>query len=99
MTYVSTHHHPSTFQDDISIDRTQSIITKFAYSIGHWFRRVSRRRYLATLGQMSDQQLLDIGLYYEDIVEAATLGYHRDVTSHLADIARNRRNISVQSAA
>ena len=95
MTYAATRNHAPACQDDISIGRTQSSAAKLIYHIGQWVRRMSRRWHLVTLGQMSDQQLSDIGLYRDDIFEAAALGYDRDVTCHLAEIVRRRRNISV----
>lgn len=91
MTYVSTQHLASTCQDDPSINRMQYTIANLAYSIGNLLQCVSRRRHLKTLGQLSDQQLSDIGLNRDDIFETAKLGYHRDVTCHLAGIARRRR--------
>jgi uncharacterized protein YjiS (DUF1127 family) len=98
MTYVSTHHLASTCPDETSVDRAQSTAVKLFYGISQWVRRVSRRRHLVTLGQMSDQQLADIGLYYHDIVEVSALGYDRDVTFYLAQVAHKRSNISTHSA-
>ena len=91
MTYVSTHHHASAYQGDPSIDRVQSKIIKFIYSVGYLIRCISRRRHLTILGKLSDQQLSDIGLNRDDIFEAKILGYHKDVTRHLAEIVRRRR--------
>ncbi len=91
MTYVSTHHHESTCQDEPSIGQLQSTVVKFIYSVGYLIRGISRRRHLKTLGQLSDEQLSDIGLHRDDIFEAKNLSYRKDVTCHLAEIARRRR--------
>ena len=98
MTYVSTHHFASDCPDTPSVDRAQNTIAKFTYSVGHWFQNVSRRRHLTTLSQLSDQQLSDIGLNRDDIFETAKLGFNKDVTCHLAEIARRRRQNYVRSA-
>ena len=95
MTYVSAHHLSSACPDTSSTGQVQNSISKFTYSLGHLFRRINRRRHLTILGQLSDQQLSDIGLYRDDIFEAKKLGYHRDVTCHLAEIASRRRQNSV----
>lgn len=97
MTYVSTQHFASARPDTHSVDRAQNTIAKFIYSMGYWVQNVSRRRHLKTLDQLSDQQLLDIGLYRDDILEAGKLGYHKDVTNHLAEIARRRRHTLVRT--
>jgi uncharacterized protein YjiS (DUF1127 family) len=91
MTYVSTHHFASDCADALPVERAQNTIAKLINSIGDLLRNVSRRRHLKTLGQLSDQQLSDIGLYHDDIYEAKKLGYNQDVTCHLAEIARRRR--------
>lgn len=96
MTYVSTYHLASDCPDTLPVERAQNTIAKLIYSIGDLLRSVSRRRHLMTFKRMSDQQLSDIGLYRDDISEAKTLGYHRDVTCHLAEIAHRRRQISVR---
>ena len=98
MTYVSTHHFASDCQDTPSNGRVKSTIANLIYSIGDLLRSFNRRRLLTTFRRMSDQQLLDIGLLRDDIFEAKTLGYHKDVTRHLAKIARRRRQNFARSA-
>lgn len=97
MTYVSTQHFASACPDVPSNGQVKNTIAKLIYSIGNFIRCVSRRRHLKTLGQLSDEQLSDIGLYRNDIFEARKLEYHRDVTCHLAEIAHRRRQSSVRS--
>ncbi len=55
------------------------------------FRRMTNRRHLASLHGLSDQQLMDIGLYRDDLHEVAALGLTEDVTTQLAQVARQRR--------
>ncbi len=98
MTYVSTQQFESACPDTPAVGHAQNTIARLIYSVGNWFQSMSRRRHLKTLGQLSDQQLSDIGLYRDDIFEATKLGYNRDVTCHLAEIARRRRQSAVRPA-
>ncbi len=91
MTYVSTHHHTSDCSDTPSNGQVKNTIAKLIYSVGDFLRSVSHRRHLITFRRMSDEQLSDIGLHRDDIFEAKNLSYHKDVTCHLAKIARQRR--------
>ena len=96
MTYVSTHHFASDCPDALPVERAKNTIAKIIYSIASLFQSMRRRKHLKTLGQLSDQQLSDIGLYRDDIYEVKKLGYFHDVTCHLAEISRRRRQNSVR---
>ncbi len=97
MTYISVHQNTHDCLDTKPVSQTRYILTQFANGLNRRFRLMQNRKHLVTLRKMSAQQLLDMGLDHGDIFEASRLSRNVDVTTHLAGVARQRREQSLNS--
>ena len=97
MTYISVHQNTHDCLDTKPVSQTLNILTQFLNGLIRRFRLMQNRKHLVTLREMSVQQLLDMGLNHGDIFEASRLGRNIDVTTHLAGVARRRRELTLKS--
>ena len=91
MTYLSVHQHHDECLDTNTGRRALNFVDRMVSGLILQVRLLHRRKHLKALGNMSHQQLSDIGLERGDIYEASKLARNVDVTCHLARVAKRRR--------